>query len=77
MIPAATVWVLRSSPTSEPGGSASSPTTRQKYGGLEGFDLEIVGRFGLPTVITPHNVRYLRTKQERMGHTLDQAVTGA
>lgn len=48
-----------------------------KYGGLEGFDLEIVGRIGLPTVITPHNVRYLRTKQERMGHTLDQAVTGA
>ena len=48
-----------------------------KYGGLEGFDLEIVGRVGLPTVITPHNVRYLRTKQERMGHTLDQAVTGA
>ena len=49
-----------------------------KYGGLDGFDLEIVGRVGLPTVTTPHNVRYLRTKQERMGHVLEaQAVTGA
>lgn len=41
-----------------------------KYGGLGGYDLEIVGRVGLPTVPTPHNVRYLRTKKERMGHAL-------
>lgn len=39
-----------------------------KYGGLEGYGLELVGRIGLPTVPSPHNVRYLRTKQERMGH---------
>ncbi len=25
----------------------------------------------LPVVETPHNVRYLRTKQERMGHSLE------
>ncbi|QMT03070.1 bifunctional 3,4-dihydroxy-2-butanone-4-phosphate synthase/GTP cyclohydrolase II [Gordonia jinghuaiqii] len=41
-----------------------------KYGGLGGHDLEIVGRVVMPTVPTPHNVRYLRTKQERMGHVL-------
>ena len=41
-----------------------------KYGGLGGHDLDIVGRVGLPTVSTPHNVRYLRTKKERMGHVL-------
>ncbi len=39
-----------------------------KYGGLEGYGLTITGRVHLPTVETPHNVRYLRTKRERMGH---------
>ena len=41
-----------------------------KYGGLDGHGLEIVGRLALPTVENPHNRRYLRTKQERMGHHL-------
>jgi 3,4-dihydroxy 2-butanone 4-phosphate synthase / GTP cyclohydrolase II len=41
-----------------------------KYGGLDGYGMEILGRVGLPAVATPHNVRYLRTKQERMGHLL-------
>ena len=41
-----------------------------KYGGLGGHGLEIVGRVGLPAVPTPENVRYLRTKRERMGHVL-------
>lgn len=41
-----------------------------KYGGLDGYGLEILGRVGLPTSTSPHNVRYLRTKQERMGHLL-------
>jgi 3,4-dihydroxy 2-butanone 4-phosphate synthase/GTP cyclohydrolase II len=41
-----------------------------KYGGLDGYGLEIVGRVGLPTTATPHNLRYLRTKQERMGHVI-------
>jgi GTP cyclohydrolase II/3,4-dihydroxy-2-butanone 4-phosphate synthase len=44
-----------------------------KYGGLDGYGLDIVGRVGLPTVENPHNVRYLRTKQERMGHHLGVA----
>jgi 3,4-dihydroxy 2-butanone 4-phosphate synthase / GTP cyclohydrolase II len=41
-----------------------------KYGGLDGYGLEILGRVGLPTSTSPHNVRYLRTKQERMGHLM-------
>lgn len=45
-----------------------------KYGGLDGHGLTVVGRVGLPVVETTHNIRYLRTKQERMGHEL---VVGA
>jgi 3,4-dihydroxy 2-butanone 4-phosphate synthase / GTP cyclohydrolase II len=41
-----------------------------KYGGLDGYALEIVGRVALPTVETPENLRYLRTKRDRMGHAL-------
>ena len=41
-----------------------------KFGGLEGYGLTITGRVSLPTVATPHNVRYLRTKRDRMGHQL-------
>jgi len=42
-----------------------------KYGGLEGFGLDIVER--VPSVIAPNpeNIAYLRTKRERMGHLLD------
>lgn len=42
-----------------------------KYGGLEGYSLDIVGRVHLPTVTTAYNVRYLRTKRERLGHRFD------
>lgn len=41
-----------------------------KYGGLEGFGLEIVGRVPIQTTPTAHNIAYLTTKQERMGHLL-------
>jgi 3,4-dihydroxy 2-butanone 4-phosphate synthase/GTP cyclohydrolase II len=42
-----------------------------KYGGLEGFGLRIVERVPLQSHPTPQNLRYLRTKRERMGHLLD------
>lgn len=47
-----------------------------KYRGLGGHGLEIAGRVHLPAAVNPHNVRYLRTKQERLGHhrVLDQRV---
>jgi 3,4-dihydroxy 2-butanone 4-phosphate synthase/GTP cyclohydrolase II len=47
-----------------------------KFGGLEGYGLTVVGRVALPVVETPHNVRYLRTKRERMGHQIDLPVAG-
>ncbi len=42
-----------------------------KRAGLEGYGLQIVGREPLP--VRPHaeNMRYLRTKRDRMGHLLD------
>ncbi|MGZ6792098.1 MAG: bifunctional 3,4-dihydroxy-2-butanone-4-phosphate synthase/GTP cyclohydrolase II [Mycobacteriales bacterium] len=41
-----------------------------KRAGLEGYGLEIVGRQSLPVHATPENLRYLRTKRDRMGHDL-------
>jgi 3,4-dihydroxy 2-butanone 4-phosphate synthase/GTP cyclohydrolase II len=42
-----------------------------KYGGLEGFGLNIVERVSLESVPTAFNIDYLRTKRERMGHLLE------
>jgi len=42
-----------------------------KYGGLEGFGLEMVARVPLETEPNPENIAYLRTKKERMGHLID------
>ena len=41
-----------------------------KLAGLEGFDIEIVDVVPLRVAPNPHNARYLRTKQEKMGHFL-------
>ena len=42
-----------------------------KYGGLEGFGLEIVDRVPLHPVPNPENLPYQRTKRERLGHQLE------
>jgi 3,4-dihydroxy 2-butanone 4-phosphate synthase/GTP cyclohydrolase II len=42
-----------------------------KYGGLEGFGLTITARVPSVTAPNPENIRYLRTKRERLGHLLD------
>ena len=42
-----------------------------KYGGLEGYGLEMVERVPLESVPNPENLRYLRTKREKMGHLLE------
>jgi 3,4-dihydroxy 2-butanone 4-phosphate synthase/GTP cyclohydrolase II len=42
-----------------------------KYGGLEGFGLDITERVSLESVPNAHNVNYLRTKREKMGHLLE------
>ena len=41
-----------------------------KRAGLEGYGLAVVGRVPLPVRTSPHNLRYLRTKRDRMGHDL-------
>jgi 3,4-dihydroxy 2-butanone 4-phosphate synthase/GTP cyclohydrolase II len=41
-----------------------------KYGGLEGYGLEIVERVPLRATPNHENIAYLRTKQEKLGHIL-------
>ncbi|MFD0973639.1 bifunctional 3,4-dihydroxy-2-butanone-4-phosphate synthase/GTP cyclohydrolase II [Plantactinospora endophytica] len=48
-----------------------------KRAGLEGYGLTVVGREAMPVRATPENVRYLRTKRDRMGHLLDGLETPA
>jgi 3,4-dihydroxy 2-butanone 4-phosphate synthase/GTP cyclohydrolase II len=48
-----------------------------KYGGLDGYGITITSRVSLPTAETQHNVRYLRTKRDRMGHLLTGLEVGA
>ena len=43
----------------------------QKRVGLESFGLEIVEQVGIFAGVTPENRRYLRAKQEKLGHSLD------
>ncbi|HEY2795113.1 MAG TPA: bifunctional 3,4-dihydroxy-2-butanone-4-phosphate synthase/GTP cyclohydrolase II [Micromonosporaceae bacterium] len=43
-----------------------------KRAGLEGYGLEIIGREPMPVRVHRENVRYLRTKRDRMGHLLEE-----
>ncbi len=47
-----------------------------KYSGLRGYDLEIVERIDLPPHVTPHNLAYLTTKRDRMGHLITLPAVG-
>jgi 3,4-dihydroxy 2-butanone 4-phosphate synthase/GTP cyclohydrolase II len=42
-----------------------------KYGGIEGYGLEIVDRVPLVSQATDENLAYLLTKQRKLGHMLD------
>ncbi|GGL09255.1 bifunctional 3,4-dihydroxy-2-butanone-4-phosphate synthase/GTP cyclohydrolase II [Mangrovihabitans endophyticus] len=42
-----------------------------KRAGLEGYGLTVSGREELPVRLHPENVRYLRTKRDRMGHLFE------
>ena len=42
-----------------------------KYGGIEGYGLEIVERVPVQTEPTDENIAYLRAKQRKLGHLLD------
>ena len=48
----------------------------KKFSGLAGYGLRIVERVPSKTVPNPENIRYLRTKEERMGHMLDRDMLG-
>jgi len=42
-----------------------------KYGGIDGYGLEIVERVPLATIPNDENIAYLRAKQAKLGHLLD------
>ena len=41
-----------------------------KRAGLEGYGLKVLGRVPLPVSVNPHNLRYLTTKRDRLGHEI-------
>jgi 3,4-dihydroxy 2-butanone 4-phosphate synthase / GTP cyclohydrolase II len=42
----------------------------KKLVALDGYDLQLVDQIPIPVHANPHNLRYLQTKRDRMGHTL-------
>ncbi|MEZ5208439.1 MAG: hypothetical protein R2690_16030 [Acidimicrobiales bacterium] len=48
-----------------------------KYGGLEGFGLEIVERVPVQSAPNPENIRYLRTKASAWGTCSTASTTSA
>ncbi|MFC9557491.1 bifunctional 3,4-dihydroxy-2-butanone-4-phosphate synthase/GTP cyclohydrolase II [Rhodococcus sp. NPDC056960] len=46
-----------------------------KYAGLSGYGLEITERVSVTPRVTPHNLEYLRTKRDRLGHLLPQKLS--
>lgn len=47
----------------------------RKIRGLDGYGLEVVDRVPIPSLPHTHNQRYLRTKQEKLGHLLHMEAT--
>jgi 3,4-dihydroxy 2-butanone 4-phosphate synthase/GTP cyclohydrolase II len=43
----------------------------RKFVGLAGYGLEVVERVPLEIKPNPNNIKYLKTKKEKMGHILD------
>lgn len=43
----------------------------KKVAGLEGYGLQIVEHVPMPVIPNPHNLRYLQTKREKMGHVFN------
>lgn len=42
-----------------------------KLSGLSGFGIKVLGRVPLAVPATPHNIRYLAAKRDRLGHLID------
>ncbi|MBI3330138.1 MAG: bifunctional 3,4-dihydroxy-2-butanone-4-phosphate synthase/GTP cyclohydrolase II [Nitrospinae bacterium] len=49
----------------------------RKIVGLEGYGLQIVERVSIEVPPREHNIRYLRTKQEKLGHIMDHLASAA
>jgi 3,4-dihydroxy 2-butanone 4-phosphate synthase/GTP cyclohydrolase II len=49
----------------------------KKVVGLDGYGLEIVGRVSIETKPHERNIRYLRTKKEKMGHYMNNLDGGS
>ncbi|MBS0623485.1 MAG: bifunctional 3,4-dihydroxy-2-butanone-4-phosphate synthase/GTP cyclohydrolase II [Verrucomicrobia bacterium] len=45
-----------------------------KYGGLDGYGLKVVERVILPPHVTAENYKYLKTKQDKLGHHLNMEL---
>ncbi len=43
----------------------------RKIVGLEGYGLQVTGRVAMPAACNSHNINYLLTKKEKMGHWLE------
>ena len=48
----------------------------QKISGLEGFGLELIERIPIQTTCNAKNIRYMKTKKEKLGHLLTFADEG-
>lgn len=49
----------------------------RKIVGLEGYGLEVTGRVSLPPACNSHNLHYLLTKKQKLGHWFDGLNEGA
>jgi len=47
----------------------------KKYSALAGYGLEIVERVPLIVRANPENINYLKTKRDKLGHLLDEAIS--
>ena len=43
----------------------------KKISGIEGFGLELIERIPIQTTSNSKNIRYMKTKKEKMGHILN------
>ena len=68
---ASTASAPRSWPSSASTAMRLMTNNPAKYGGLEGFGLEIVERVPIQIEPTPESARYLQAKRDRLGHLLD------
>ncbi len=49
----------------------------KKIVGLEGYGLKVTGRLPIEVEPEPENIRYLKTKKDKMGHLLELPTAGA